>query len=132
MSQCGSGGAEGDRGKPHETLGRPQLAGASGSRRCGSSKRVLLQASLTELGDLQLSIPRTRTLSAIGIMRQIAGGLGRRAGHVERMILLAFTLGLATRKVSQALLPILGEKISAFTVSAVVKQPWGFSEKTPL
>ncbi len=87
---------------------------------------------LTELGDLELSIPPTRAFSAIGIMRQIAGGLGRRAGHVERMILLAFTLGVATRKVSQALLPILGEKISAFTVSAVVKQPWGFSEKTPL
>ncbi|MEE9550567.1 MAG: transposase, partial [Candidatus Binatia bacterium] len=46
---------------------------------------------LTELGDLELSIPRTRTFSAIGIMRQVAGDLGRRAGHVERMILLAFT-----------------------------------------
>ncbi len=77
---------------------------------------------LTELGDLELSIPRTRTFSAIGIMRQVAGGLDRRAGHVERMILLAFTLGLATRKVGQALLPILGEKVSASTVSAVAKQ----------
>ena len=77
---------------------------------------------LTELGDLELSIPRTRTFSAIGIMHQVAGGLGRRAGHVERMILLAFTLGLATRKVGQALLPILEEKVSASTVSAVAKQ----------
>ena len=55
-------------------------------------------------------------------MHQVAGGLGRRAGHVERMILLAFTLGLATRKVGQALLPILEEKVSASTVSAVAKQ----------
>jgi len=74
---------------------------------------------LTELGDLELLIFRTRTFSAIGIMRQVAGGLGRRAGHVERMILLAFPLGLATRKVGQALLPILGEKVCASTMSAV-------------
>jgi hypothetical protein len=53
---------------------------------------------LTELGDLELSIPRTRTFSAIGIMRQVAGDLGRRAGHVERMILLAFTEGWLSKK----------------------------------
>lgn len=77
---------------------------------------------LTELGDLELAIPRTRTFSAIGILRQVGGGLTRRAGHVERMILLAFTLGLSTRKVGRALLPILGEKVSASTVSTVAKQ----------
>jgi transposase-like protein len=77
---------------------------------------------LTELGDLPLWIPRTRTFSAIGILREVAGGLGRRVGHLERMILLAFTLGLSTRKVGRALLPILGEPISASTVSRVAKQ----------
>lgn len=87
-------------------------------RRNGSFPRHLL----TELGDLELSIPRTRTFSAVGILRHICGALGRRAGHVERMILLAFTLGLSTRKVGRALLPILGEKISASTVSRVAKQ----------
>jgi putative transposase len=77
---------------------------------------------LTELGDLELSIPRTRTFSAIRLLRQMAGGLSRRAGGVERMILLAFTLGLSTRKVGRVLLPILGEKVSASTVSEVAKQ----------
>jgi len=87
-------------------------------RRNGYFSRHLL----TELGDLELAIPRSRTFSAIGILRQMAGGLARRAGQVERMVLLAFSLGLSTRKVGQALLPILGEKISASTVSAVAKQ----------
>lgn len=77
---------------------------------------------LTELGDLELAIPRSRTFSAIGILRQMAGGLARRAGQVERLVLLAFSLGLSTRKVGQVLLPILGEKISASTVSTIAKQ----------
>lgn len=87
-------------------------------RRNGYFSRHLL----TELGDLELAIPRSRTFSAIGILRQMAGGLARRAGQVERMVLLGFSLGLSTRKVGQVLLPILGEKISASTVSAIAKQ----------
>jgi putative transposase len=87
-------------------------------RRNGYFSRHLL----TELGDLELAIPRSRTFSAISLLRQMAGGLGRRAGHVERLVLLAFSLGLSTRKVGQVLLPILGERISASTVSALAKQ----------
>jgi transposase-like protein len=41
---------------------------------------------------------------------------------VERLILLAFLLGLSTRKVGQALFPILGECLSASTVSQIAKQ----------
>ncbi len=77
---------------------------------------------LTELGDLELAIPRTRTFSAVTMLRQVGARLARRAGRVERMILLAFTLGLATRKVAKALAPVLGEAISPSTVSAVAKQ----------
>ncbi|HWP24614.1 MAG TPA: transposase, partial [Candidatus Binatia bacterium] len=97
-----------------------QELGARGlaDRRNGYFSRHLL----TELGDLELAIPRSRTFSAIGILRQMAGGLARRAGQVERLVLLAFSLGLSTRKVGQALLPILGEKISASTVSQIAKQ----------
>jgi transposase-like protein len=73
---------------------------------------------LTELGDIELRVPRTRTFSPVGIVREFA----RRTVHVERTILLAFVLGLATRKVSQALLPILGEPISPTTVSRIAKQ----------
>ncbi len=83
-------------------------------RRNGSYRRHLL----TELGDIQLQVPRTRTFNPIGILQKFA----RRVVHVERMILMAFVLGLSTRKVSRALLPILGEPISAATVSAVARQ----------
>ncbi|MGH7274868.1 MAG: IS256 family transposase [Nitrospiria bacterium] len=83
-------------------------------RRNGYYQRHLL----TELGDLELSIPRTRTFNPIVLLKQFA----RRAAPVERMILLAFVLGLSTRKVGRALLPVLGEPISAQTVSRVAKQ----------
>lgn len=73
---------------------------------------------LTELGDLELRVPRSRTTSAISILKRFA----RRAFPVERMILLAFLLGLSTRKVGQTLLPILGEPISPSTVSSIAKQ----------
>jgi transposase-like protein len=83
-------------------------------RRNGSYSRHLL----TELGDLELQIPRTRTASAISVLKRFA----RRVLPVERMIMLAFLLGLSTRKVGQALLPILGEPVSPSTISAIAKQ----------
>jgi transposase-like protein len=46
----------------------------------------------------------------------------RRPEQVDRMILSCFVLGLSTRKVSAALLPILGRPVSATTVSTVAKQ----------
>jgi len=73
---------------------------------------------LTEIGDLELQIPRTRTTSAISVLKRFA----RRVFHVERLVLLAFLLGLSTRKVGQALLPIVGEPISPSTVSEIAKQ----------
>jgi putative transposase len=73
---------------------------------------------LTELGDLELSIPRTRTFSPIAVLKSYA----RRLFPVERLIMLAFIFGLSTRKVGRALLPILGEPISASTVSRIVQQ----------
>ncbi len=83
-------------------------------RRNGSYPRHLL----TELGDLELQIPRTRTASAISVLKRFA----RRVVPVERMILLTFLLGLSTRKVGQALLPILGEPLSPSTISEIAKQ----------
>ena len=82
-------------------------------RRNGSFSRHLL----TELGDIELSIPRTRHFSPISIVRAYA----RRASQIDRMILACFVLGISTRKVSQALLPVLGEPISATTVSRVAQ-----------
>lgn len=83
-------------------------------RRNGSYSRHLL----TELGDLELQIPRTRTASAISVLKRFA----RRVLPVERMIMLTFLLGLSTRKVGQALLPILGEPVSPSTISEIAKQ----------
>jgi len=72
---------------------------------------------LTELGDIELEVPRTRKISAVGIVRAYA----RRVGHVDRMILACFVLGLSTRKVAHALLPVLGEPVSPATVSRVAE-----------
>jgi putative transposase len=82
-------------------------------RRNGFYSRHLL----TELGDIELEVPRTRHCSALQVIRAYA----RRARHVERMILACFVLGLSTRKVATALLPVLGRRISASTVSQVAK-----------
>jgi transposase-like protein len=82
-------------------------------RRNGSYARHLL----TELGDIELCVPRTRHYSSIGVVRAYA----RRARQLDRMILACFVLGLSTRKVATALLPVLGRRISAATVSQVAK-----------
>lgn len=82
-------------------------------RRNGSYSRHLL----TEIGDIELSIPRTRKFNPVGIIKKFA----RRAPQVEQMIMACFLLGLSTRKVGKALLPILGERISPSTVSRVAK-----------
>jgi transposase-like protein len=83
-------------------------------RRNGCYTRWLL----TELGMIELHVPRTRTFSALRVVRAYA----RRAKDVDRMILACFLLGLSTRKVAIALLPILGRPVSPATVSAVAKQ----------
>lgn len=82
-------------------------------RRNGCYRRYLL----TELGEIELFVPRTRSFSALEVVRAYA----RRAAHVDRMILACFVLGLSTRKVATALLPVLGRRVSAATVSQVAK-----------
>jgi putative transposase len=82
-------------------------------RRNGYFSRHLL----TELGDIELSIPRTRRFSPVSILRAYA----RRAPQIDRLILACFVLGISTRKVSQALLPVLGEPVSPTTVSRVAQ-----------
>lgn len=82
-------------------------------RRNGSYRRWLM----TELGEIELSVPRTRTFSALAVVRAYA----RRPAHIDRMILACFVLGLSTRKVATALLPVLGRRLSAGTVSQVAK-----------
>ena len=57
---------------------------------------------MTELGEIGLRVPRTRTYSGLAVVRAYA----RRATHIDRMILACFVLGLSTRKVATALLPV--------------------------
>ena len=83
-------------------------------RRNGCYDRHLL----TELGDIALAVPRTRTFSAHAVLRAYA----RRVDAVDRMILACFVLGLSTRKVGEALLPVLGRPVSPATVSRVAKR----------
>jgi putative transposase len=82
-------------------------------RRNGSFSRHLV----TELGDIELQVPRTRRFSPLSVIRAYA----RRARSVDQLILACFVLGLSTRKVASALLPILGEAVSATTVSRIAK-----------
>ncbi len=91
-----------------------EMAGrGEADRRNGSYRRWLL----TELGEIELAVPRTRRHSALTVVRAYA----RRAAHIDRAILACFVLGLSTRKVASALLPMLGRRISAGTVSQVAK-----------
>ena len=83
-------------------------------RRNGRYRRHLL----TELGDIELSVPRTRRFSAHAVLRAYA----RRTRDVDRLILACFVLGISTRKVGRALLAILGRPVSPGTVSQVARQ----------
>jgi len=72
---------------------------------------------LTELGDVFMSIPRTRLTSAARVLERY----GRRSPEVDRAILSCFVLGCSTRKVAKALAPMLDERVSAMTVSRIAK-----------
>jgi transposase-like protein len=88
-------------------------ADAPADRRNGFYRRHLL----TELGDIELCVPRTRRYSPVEVVRAYA----RRTPEIDRVILSAFVLGLSTRKVGETLLAILGRPVSATTVSRVAK-----------
>ena len=82
-------------------------------RRNGSYRRHLL----TELGDIELNVPRTRRYCPTEVIRAYA----RRTPEIDRVILAGFVLGLSTRKVGKTLLALLGRPVSAATVSQVAK-----------
>ena len=82
-------------------------------RRNGFYSRQLL----TLVGNVELHVPRTRRYSPVEVLRAYA----RRAATVDQLILGCFLLGLSTRKVGKVLLRVLGETISASTVSQVAK-----------
>ncbi len=61
---------------------------------------------LTEIGDLILRIPRSRK----GFISKGLEVYKRRSRSVDQLILACFVLGMSTRKVSTALLSLLGER----------------------
>jgi transposase-like protein len=77
-----------------------------------------LRHLLTEIGDLILRIPRSRK----GFVSKVLEAYKRRSRSVDQLIMACFVLGMSTRKVSTALLSLLGERVSASTVSAVAKK----------
>jgi transposase-like protein len=94
----------------HERIGE----GDAEDYRNGSYFRHLL----TEIGDLILRIRRTRK----GFISKVLEAYKRRSRTVDQLIMACFVLGMSTRKVSTALLSVLGEKVSASTVSEVAKR----------
>mgnify|MGYP001564821085 CR=1 FL=1 len=72
---------------------------------------------LTVLGDMAVLVPRTRTVSAASVLKAYA----RRTADIDRLIMGCFVFGLSTRKVGEVLFEILGERVSASTVSRVAK-----------
>jgi len=77
-----------------------------------------LRHLLTEVGDLLLQIPRSRK----GYVSRVLEAYKRRSRSVDELIMACFVLGMSTRKVSTALLSLLGERVSASTVSEVAKR----------
>ena len=77
-----------------------------------------LRHLLTEIGDLILQIPRSRK----GFLSRVLEAYKRRSRTVDQLIIACFVLGMSTRKVSTALLSLLGERVSASTVSEVARR----------
>jgi len=76
-----------------------------------------LRHLLTEIGDLIIRVRRSRK----GFVSRVLEAYKRRSRSVNQLIMACFVLGMSTRKVSTALLSLLGERVSASTVSEVAK-----------
>jgi putative transposase len=73
---------------------------------------------LTEMGDLEVVVPRSRRG---GFPTRLFERYARRCGSVDRVLLACFCLGLSTRKAAAVLAPVLGEKVSASTISRIAR-----------
>jgi putative transposase len=73
---------------------------------------------LTEMGDLELLVPRSRKGK---FPSKLLERYARRCRSVDKVLLACFCLGLSTRKAASVLLPVLGEKVSASTISRIAR-----------
>ena len=69
-----------------------------------------------EMGDLELLVPRSRKGK---FPTQLFERYARRCRSVDKVLLACFCLGLSTRKAASVLAPVLGEKVSASTISRI-------------
>lgn len=74
---------------------------------------------LTEMGDLQLIVPRSRKGK---FPSKLMGRYARRCRSVDQVLLACFCLGLSTRKAAAVLAPMLGETVSASTISRIARE----------
>ena len=98
-------------------LGRAWYERRSEGIREGYRNGFRIRHLLTEIGDLVVRMPRTRKR----FVSRVLEAYRRRMRTVDQLILACFVLGMSTRKVSTALVSLLGERVSASTVSEVAK-----------
>jgi putative transposase len=75
-----------------------------------------LRHLLTEMGDLELLVPRSRNRR---FPTKLFERYARRCRSIDRVLLACFCLGLSTRKAASVLAPVLEEKVSAATISRI-------------
>ena len=73
---------------------------------------------LTEMGDLEILVPRSRKGK---FSTKLFERYARRCRSVDQVLLACFCLGLSTRKAASVLVPVLGEKVSASTISRIAR-----------
>ncbi len=81
---------------------------------------------LTEMGDLEVLVPRSRKG---GFPTKLIERYARRCRSVDRVLLACFCLGLSTRKAASILVPVLGERVSASTISRLARELDGAVER---
>jgi putative transposase len=81
---------------------------------------------LTEMGDIEVLVPRSRKG---GFPSKLFGRYARRCRSVDQVLLACFCLGLSTRKAAAVLAPVLGERVSASTISRLSSQLDGEVER---
>jgi len=88
------------------------------AERCDYRNGHYVRHLLTEMGDLQLIVPRSRKGK---FPSKLMGRYARRCRSVDQVLLACFCLGLSTRKAASVLAPILGETVSASTISRIAR-----------
>ncbi len=90
-----------------------------GADRADYRNGYYLRHLLTEMGDLELLVPRSRKGR---FPSKLIARYARRCRSVDQVLLACFCLGLSTRKAATVLGPMLGERVSASTISRLSSQ----------